>query len=256
MRTVPADPVPFLTVVEGADPAAELNELRTYLGGHYEHAKLQAHQRVVEEELARVSSEDELYRSSEGYLYDLTAFAMSGTKEPYLAVIAKHLPPGSRVLDYGCGIGSDGLRLQAAGYVVAFADFDNPSVEYLRWRLRRRRLHADIFDLDRDNLPGDFDLAYAFDVIEHVDDPLQFLGRMERVARHVLVNFLETDSEETPLHRALPVDRLLDHAAARRLLHYRVYHERSHLVLYESAPAGRLARARSRARLAIGQVTR
>jgi SAM-dependent methyltransferase len=238
------------------DPVAELEELKSYLGPRYDHAKLQRSQRAVEEELASVRSEGELYRSSEAYLYDLTVFAMSKTKEPYLATIAKHVPIGARVLDYGCGIGSDGLRLLDAGYRVAFADFDNPSVEYLRWRLKRRGLTAEIFDLDRRAIPSDFDLAYAFDVIEHVDEPFDFLSTMERLAGCVLVNFLEPDPDETSLHRTLPVHRLVRHAATRRLVHYGVYHGRSHLVLYESASAGAIARLRSTFRIAHGRIAR
>ena len=77
------------------------------------------------------------------------------------------MPPGSRLLDYGCGIGSDGLMLLEAGYRVEFADFDNPSTEYLRWRLEQRGFDAPVHDLDKD-VPDGFDAAYAFDVIEHV----------------------------------------------------------------------------------------
>ena len=92
---------------------------------------------------------------------------MTGTKLPYLRELARHVPPGSRLLDYGCGIGSDGLLLLEAGYRVEFADFDNPSTEFLRWRLERRGLDAPVHDLDKE-VPDGFDAAYAFDVIEHV----------------------------------------------------------------------------------------
>ena len=109
---------------------------------------------------------------------------MSETKLPYLRLITRHLPPGTSVLDYGCGIGSDGLILLEAGYRVEFADFDNPSAAYLRWRLDRRGLDAPVHDLDRE-VPGGFDLAYALDVIEHVDDPFAFCAELERRARLV-----------------------------------------------------------------------
>jgi SAM-dependent methyltransferase len=228
------------------DADAELAELKEYLGDAYDQRRLERWEEEVNEELARADSEAELYRSSEAYLYNLTAFAMSATKDPYLEELARHVPAGARLLDYGCGIGSDGLRLIEAGYDVAFADFDNPSVRYLRWRLERRGLDARIFDLDREQ-PSGFDLAYAFDVIEHVDDQFEFLRRMEAAAERVLVNFLDDEAADAdnPLHRDMPIGRLIRHAARRGLVTYTVHHGRSHLVLYASARGPRLDSARA-----------
>lgn len=215
------------------DPDREREELRAYLGDRYEQGRLERWQETLEEEYARIGDEATLYRTSEAYLYNLTAFAMSGTKRPYLADLAAAVAPPARLLDYGCGIGSDGLALIEAGYRVAFADFGNPSARYLRWRLARRGLEADLYDLDADEVPGGFDAAFAFDVIEHVDDPFAFLAGLERRAALVAVNFLEPVAGESALHRPLPVADLVRHAAAHRLRRHRRYHGRSHLVLYE-----------------------
>jgi SAM-dependent methyltransferase len=240
-------PVPF-------DAERELDELRAYLGPSYDHARLQRYAQEVEEEYRRLGDEERFYRTSEAYLYDLTAFAMSGTKLPYLRDLTRFVPRGGRVLDYGCGIGSDGLLLLEAGYQVAFADFDNPSTRYLRWRLERRGLRAPIYDLDRDRLPAEHDLVYAFDVIEHVPDPFGLLARIEQLGRLVLVNFLESVADDTELHRPLPVARLVARAADRSLLHYRRYHGRSHLVLYEPGRTGARRRLRSRVALWSGRL--
>jgi SAM-dependent methyltransferase len=238
------------------DPDRELAELRAYLGDRYDHERLVRYAEQLDEEWDAVGDEQALYRTSEAYLYNLTAFAMTGTKQPYHAELARAASPPARLLDYGCGIGSDGLALLEAGYDVSFADFDNPSVAYLRWRLEHRGREATVYDLDRDELPGGFDVAYAFDVIEHVEDPWDFLGRMEAQARLVIVNFLEPAPGETELHRDLPVAALLDHAARCGLRRYRRYHGRSHLVLYESGEASGLRRLRSRAALAAGRLAR
>jgi hypothetical protein len=142
------------------------------------------------------------------------------------------------------------------GYRVAFADFDNPSTHYLSWRLARRGFNAPLYDLDRDTLPDRFDLAYSFDVIEHVQDPFAFLRRMESHARLVLVNFLvDEEEEENALHRELPLYSLLEHAAGGHLHHYGRYHGRSHLVLYEARAAARAVRVRSRAALWRGRLS-
>ena len=230
------------------DPAREEHELREYLGAEYDHARLQRWEETVEREFEACGDEQAFYRSSRGYLYNLTAFAMSGTKTPYLETLVAHVPVGARLLDYGCGIGSDGLLLLEAGYAVEFADFANPSTEYLRWRLKRRGLRAPIHDIDR-TVPSGFDAAYAFDVIEHVERPFDFLGELESRAALVMVNLLEPEPGETELHHELPVPRLLDHACRRRLLAYEVHHGRSHLLLYAIGEPSGLRRWTQRLRV-------
>jgi GT2 family glycosyltransferase/2-polyprenyl-3-methyl-5-hydroxy-6-metoxy-1,4-benzoquinol methylase len=238
----------FFSAWEGE---GDLEELREYLGTAYDYSKLVHHSRMVDEEAAGAADEGRFYRTSELYLYDLTVFAMSGTKDPYRRVLSSLVAPGGSVLDYGCGIGSDGVRLLEAGYRVAFADFENPSTRYLRWRLSRRSLQAEIYDLDGE-VRGGFDAAYAFDVIEHVDDPFAFLAELERRAAIVLVNLLEPIPDDIALHRPLPIRAILAHATRRGLLRYRRY-GRSHLLAYRSERAsGRADRARSLAELAWG----
>jgi hypothetical protein len=236
------------------DADVEEAELRAYLGPRFDRRLLERHGEEVEAELARMGDEGTLYRTSEAYLYDLTAFAMWETKDPYRAAVTGAVLPGASLLDYGCGIGSDGLRLLAAGYRVGFADFANPSTRYLRWRLERRGLEAPVYDLDSDAIPGGFDLAYAFDVIEHVEDPFAFLAGLEARARLVLVNLLEPEPGDISLHHELPVADLLDHALARGLRSYALHHGRSHLVLYEpgrrrAKPLAAAAARRAAARL-------
>ena len=214
------------------NPDAELDELRRYLGPAYDERRLRGHTQAVLEEFAAAPDEATHYRTSQAYLYDLTVFAMSPTKLPYLRDLTAAVPPPARLLDYGCGIGSDGLMLIEAGYDVAFADFDNPSVAYLRWRLRQRGLEARIYDLDREAPPAGHDAVYSFDVIEHAEDPKAFLAALERCAGLVCVNFLDEPDGGIALHHRLPIRRLLRHARRRGLVHQACYHERSHLVLY------------------------
>ena len=237
------------------DPQRELDELRAYLGDEYEQDAFENYQRTLDEEWAGCGDEAGFYRSSHGYLYNLIAFAMTGTKMPYLETLTDVVPAGSRLLDYGCGIGSDGLLLLEAGYRVEFADFDNPSTEYLRWRLERRGFDAPVHDLDKD-VPDGFDGAYAFDVIEHVDDPYAFLLEMERRAALVEVNLLEFGEHEQELHYELPIPAILRHAADHGLERYRVHYGSSHLVTYRTKPAGAVRRAANRLKLAAGRARR
>jgi len=239
----------FLAAWEGE---RDLDDLRRYLGDDYDHDRLVRHARLVDEEEAAAPDELTFYRTSTAYLYDLTAFAMSGTKAPYLDAVRAVVRPDARLLDVGCGTGSDGLRLLDDGYLVEFADFDNPSTAFLRWRLADRGLQAPVHDVEGD-LPGGFDLAYAWDVVEHVDDPVAFLQSLEAQARLVAVNLLRPAPGDAHVHHDLPVDDLVARAARRGLLLHRVHHGRSHLVVYRGDLADRApGRLRSTAEQRLG----
>ena len=124
-------------------------------------------------------------------------------------------------------------------------------MDYLRWRLHKRGFEAPVFDLDNDPPSPGWDAAYSFDVIEHVEDPFGFLANLERLAMLVVVNFLEPVPDEPDVHHELPIPQLLDHAAAHRLRRYRIYHGRSHLVLYEGKPGRQIV---NRGRIAVGRI--
>ena len=235
----------YTELQQAFDPHREEAELQLYLGEAYEADRLRNYQRTLDEEVAEIRNEQLLYRTSRAYLYNLTAFAMTGTKLPYLRELVRRVPPGARLLDYGCGIGSDGLLLAEAGFRVEFADFTNPSTEYLRWRLRRRGIQAPIHDLDL-GVPSGFDAAFAFDVIEHVEDAEAFLSEMEALADLVVVNLLESDPDDQELHHDLPVDELVRRAADSKLAYYGIHHDRSHLLLYQPGAASLARRARQR----------
>ena len=127
--------------------------------------------------------------------------------------------------------------------------------EFLRWRLERRGLQAPVYDLEHDEIPAGFDATFAFDVIEHVDDPFAFLGRMESLARLVrgqLARVAARGGREPAAPRP-PDHASCSHARPRRApFAYERHHKRSHLVLYgpgsaaaPSAPCGSRACASS-----------
>ena len=99
------------------------------------------------------------------------------------------------------------------------------------------------------HVPAGFDASYAFDVIEHVDDPYSFLAEMESRSDLVAVNLLEPEPDEQDLHHELPMAELRSYVTRRELVSYRVLHGRSHLVLYRPSQVGAVRRLFNRGRL-------
>src|SRR5581483_11229299 len=60
-----------------------------------------------------------------------------------------------------------------------------------------------------------------------------------------VVNLLEPEPDDQAIHHELPIARLVRHAAARHLRSYRLYHGRSHLLVYSPAPGRAGGRCRA-----------
>ncbi|WP_165984064.1 bifunctional 2-polyprenyl-6-hydroxyphenol methylase/3-demethylubiquinol 3-O-methyltransferase UbiG [Streptomyces sp. YIM 98790] len=148
----------------------------------------------VEKEFARYGPE-EFYRSSNGYLYELTHFHFSPYKDDFFRMVTRFADAhGLRTLgDVGCGVGLDAQALMRAGYQVSLYDMPCPSLDYAAWRLQQDMGTKDVtFPLD--HLGGRrLDLVYAVDVIEHIPDPAAFAGRLFGAADYVAVNFFPHD---------------------------------------------------------------
>ncbi len=59
------------------DPEREKSELQEYLGERFEIERLWLWQQQLDREFAAIQNESDFYRTSAGYLYNLTAFAMT-----------------------------------------------------------------------------------------------------------------------------------------------------------------------------------
>jgi len=216
------------------------DELKEYLGNAFRPEFCADTAGLVQREFEQFEDPESFYRHSTAYLYDLTAFELSETKRPYLEVVKRYATAGDAILDYGCGIGSDGLLLLEAGYRVSFADFRNPSIDYLKWRLHRRNLDRPVYDIEQDAIPKHH-LVYSFDVIEHVPDAKKFLDRLAGLADKVVLNFLEVHLEESSNqnrygpHNLLDIPELLRYLTERfGLLYHKVFHQISHLVVFDT----------------------
>lgn len=169
----------------------EWKELAEYLGSAFHPEYCVDTSWRLAEEFRQYDNEAEFYEHSQMYLYDLANFATSKLKETFRGLVRVVAPRGALLLDYGCGTGSDGIRFIEQGYQVSFADLTSPSTDYLLWRLSRRNYVARFFDVQKDLIPP-HDVAYAFDVLEHVNDPVAILNKLTTIAQVIVVNFVTT----------------------------------------------------------------
>lgn len=168
------------------DRAAELCELRRYLGERYDSARL-VYGSNLEGGGATASSAPYSDEQEEDRLFDLARRALAGGSGAARPHLSKHLTPGSRVLDFGCGIGSEGLHLAEAGFSVSFADEAGLPLTYLRWRLAERGLPLPVYDLGLDALPPDLDAAFCLDASGPGRDPIKILRELEELAPLVVL---------------------------------------------------------------------
>jgi 2-polyprenyl-3-methyl-5-hydroxy-6-metoxy-1,4-benzoquinol methylase len=95
------------------------------------------------------------------------------TALPRLAAI-KTLAPGKRLLDVGC---ATGFFLEAAveqGYEASGVEFSTVAISLARPDIRERITCGDVNTLLGQDV-AKFDVVTAFDIIEHVQDPVKFV---------------------------------------------------------------------------------
>lgn len=93
---------------------------------------------------------------------------------------------GQRVLEAGCGIGTDGARFAAAGAHYTGVDFSKTGPFLARRRFQMEGLRGDIVVGSVGNLPfpdSTFDMVYSHGVIHHVEDTAGVVRELHRVLK-------------------------------------------------------------------------
>lgn len=95
---------------------------------------------------------------------------------------------GKKVLEIGCGIGTDAVNFCRNGAIYTGIELSSESLEICRRRLdvyglvgNLKKLNAE--DLNSDMVGGDFDLVYSFGVIHHAPNPNQIIEKAKQVLK-------------------------------------------------------------------------
>src|SRR5579871_6488641 len=101
---------------------------------------------------------------------------------------AGHQDP-CRIIDVGCGWGTNLSLLESAGYAVSGLDISRGVLERLD-RPERDLIEADLSQ-DLPAVVPEYDVVLALDVIEHADDDRGLIRRLAQLARpggHVIIS--------------------------------------------------------------------
>jgi len=150
----------------------------------------------------------EWYESCEGYVVqNIEKPKLSrGYHKQFLRTF-KDFSEDIKILDLGCGRGEFLAELKKRGCEVWGVDFDRKSIELAQNYYGLRNLFAVSFDefFKFPNLPK-FDIVTFFEVIEHLDAPLEFIQNVGRLIKDNGLIILSTPSRERILVNSIKAD--------------------------------------------------
>jgi SAM-dependent methyltransferase len=93
---------------------------------------------------------------------------------------------GERVLEVGCGAGTDLVRFARGGAIVTGVDLSSAAIALARENFRQQRLEADLREADGERLPfadNSFDFVYAHGVVQYTGGDQRLIDECHRVLK-------------------------------------------------------------------------
>src|ERR671912_429874 len=90
---------------------------------------------------------------------------------------------GKRVLEVGCGAGTDLARFARGGAIVTGVDLSASAIELARKNFEQQGLSADLREADGERLPfpdNEFDLVFAHGVVQYTTDDRALVAECRR----------------------------------------------------------------------------
>jgi ubiquinone/menaquinone biosynthesis C-methylase UbiE len=106
--------------------------------------------------------------------------------EPHIPAFADFAKwQGKRVLEIGCGIGTDTINFARAGAIVTAIDYSEKSLEIARQRAKVYGLNIEFYHADAEELSQivpvrQYDLIYSFGVIHHTPRPNRAIAEIRK----------------------------------------------------------------------------
>ncbi|MFH0989463.1 MAG: class I SAM-dependent methyltransferase [bacterium] len=109
------------------------------------------------------------------------------TSQPFMKETAEfnHFP-GKRLLEIGCGLGTDLLQFARGGALVTGVDLTPRSIELVKQRFALYGLPVDARVADAEQLPfedNSFDIVYSFGVLHHTPNTPKAINEVYRVLK-------------------------------------------------------------------------
>jgi len=124
----------------------------------------------------------EFYKKCKNYIFDLAAWHEKPYKMKWdldLIKIVKSVNPMAKtVLDYACGIGSNGFLFYEAGFDVTLADLESFSLDFTKFIIKKYNLSIKVIEIDKEEIKNKFDVILCLDTLEHVLNPKKLLEKL------------------------------------------------------------------------------
>lgn len=134
---------------------------------------------------AKSAYHDQFYDGSEGEDY-----------QESVRLLSKHLKPGLKVLDYGCGLGWFLKACKSHGFVPFGVEFNNDAAQFAAKNADCEALTVEAFS-QLANSPI-FDAIHMGDVLEHLSDPLATVSHLLKFLKPGGVLYIEGPLEINP----------------------------------------------------------
>jgi 2-polyprenyl-3-methyl-5-hydroxy-6-metoxy-1,4-benzoquinol methylase len=116
----------------------------------------------------------QFYKQTKAYIWDLGAWHLWGTdgkRQSDVAMVQQMKDAHVKtILDFGGGVGMNGMMMARAGFDVTVADLDSTTLAFAKFRAERHNVKMKFWKSDVEPMPPEpkYDVILCLDVLEHL----------------------------------------------------------------------------------------